>query len=287
MIRCIRLGDADYPRALCELGEAAPASFSVEGDFQPAAQRVAIVGSRNALTDYVAMVKRIAAAVTARGGVVVSGGALGIDAAAHEGALEAGGRTWVVLGCGAPLVTPQENAGLFREVVKRGGAIIRPFDDETPVHRSRFLARNGVLVALSDLVLIAQAGLPSGTLNAAKWAHQLGRPLWVAAGPPWLGKRLEGSWTILRKYAGARALESETTFIEKVIGATTGVPPPSLTDDELLVFEALGFDAKHPDELTARTGLPSPAVTTALLTLSLGDVVVEGPPGLYRRKRSP
>jgi predicted Rossmann fold nucleotide-binding protein DprA/Smf involved in DNA uptake len=107
---------------------------------------------------------------------------------------------------------------------------------------------------------------------------------------PWQSKQFEGCWNAIENYK-AQPIRSEETFIEKVLGLELGSemdgPPKGLTDDELRVFEELGLGPKHPDELTARTGLPSAAVTSALLTLSLGDVVVEGPAGMYtRRKRS-
>jgi len=283
VIRRIHVGDADYPRGLSDLGSLKPEAFSVEGDFTHAHPRVAIVGSRDALELVGAMVKRLAAAVVSRGGIVVSGGALGIDTAAHEGALEARGRTWAVLGCGAPLVTPPENKELFETIVLRQGAIVRPFPDGTHVHTSRFLSRNGVLVALSDVVVIAQAGLPSGTVNTARWAHQLGRPLWVAPGPPWEFSKFAGSWKIIDSYPTARLLRSEKDFVEKVLGVREA-PPADLNPDELAVFKALESGAKHPDELSVTTGLSAAAVSTALLTLALGDVVVEGSAGLFRRK---
>ncbi len=283
-MRTIRTGDADYPRGLVDLApDAKPETFTVEGDFTQATPRVAIVGSRKALEVVSAMVKRLAAAVASAGGIVVSGGALGIDTAAHTGALDARGRTWAVLGCGAPLVTPPENKPLFDRIVSSGGAIVRPFPDGVHAHTSRFLNRNGVLVALSEVVVIAQAGLPSGTVNTARWAHQLGRPLWVVTGPPWEAASFAGSWKIVDSYKTAHLLHSEKDFIERVLGVKE-TPPPNLTDDELTVFEALESGPKHPDELTVTTGLPASAVSTALLTLALGDVVVEGSAGVFRRK---
>jgi DNA processing protein len=182
---------------------------------------------------------------------------------------------------------PPDNKDLFARIVANGGAIVRPFPDGTGVHTSRFLNRNGVLVALSGIVVIAQAGLPSGTVNTARWAHKLGRPLWVAPGPPWEGAKFAGSWHIVDAYATARLLRSEKDFVEKVLGlAEAHTPPPNLTPDELAVFEALESGAKHPDELAVTTGLSVAAVSSARLTLALGDVVVEGSAGLFQRKTS-
>jgi DNA processing protein len=284
MARWISDDDDDYPEGLFDLADAdRPRGFSVEGCFEPATLRVALVGSRKAQPSAVGWAREVARLVVQAGGVVLSGGAVGVDAAAHEAALEARGRTWTVLGCGAPRVTPDENRKLFDAILEGGGAIIRPFPDDTPVHPSRHLKRNGVLAALSTVVVIAQAGVPSGTQNTAHWAAQLGRPLWTTVGPPWLHKEFEGCWYALEA-CSAKLIQSSEHFVEHVIGRKPLPLPADLTDDEKTVVEALGNDPKHPDELTARTGLPAPAVTSALLTLSLGDVVVEGPAGLYRRK---
>jgi len=233
------------------------------------------------------MVRRIAGAIAHKGGVVVSGGAVGVDAAAHEGALEAGGRTWAVLGCGAPLVTPVENRPLFERILASGGTLIRPFPDGAVSLPQRFLGRNPVLVAMSDLVVVGQARIPSGTLNSARWAAALERPLHVVIGAPWLVDEFAGSRFIAEHYP-CEILRSEVDFIENVIGARTGrldVRKWTLTQDERRVVEVLGTAPKHPDELTARTGLPASTVATVLLTLTLGDVVVEGPAGMYRRKK--
>src|SRR5580700_1561712 len=119
MPRWIRADDPSYPRALHDLAAARPSGISVEGAFDVPSLRVAIVGSReNNLTPVVELIERLAAAVHARRGVIVSGGAHGIDTAAHEAALAVGGRTWAVLGCGAPDVTPPTNAPLFERILR-------------------------------------------------------------------------------------------------------------------------------------------------------------------------
>lgn len=287
MIRRIATGDADYPRSLHELKAAdRPHAFTVEGDFSRGAPRVAIVGAREAVDDTLAIAKRIASAIAANGGIVISGGALGVDAAAHEGALEAGGRTWSVIGCGGAHVTPQENKELFASILARGGAIIRTRDDATNP-RNQHLYRNRVLVALSEAVVVVQAGRKSGTMSSATWALALGRPMWVvpSARNTAHEKSFEGTWILLEgRHATVRALWSEKKFIEHLFGRVPSKPPKGLTEDELRVFETLALGPKHPDEIADETGLPTPAVTTALLTLALGDVVVEGSAGLFQRK---
>jgi DNA processing protein len=275
-VRTIHIDDPDYPRGLRDLADP-PESLSVQGNFSPAALRVAIVGARAADPRFVPLAKRLAAAVAARGGVVVSGGAHGIDSAAHAGALEAGGRTWAVLGCGAPILTKRKDDPGFYDRLRTGGAIVWPFPDG--IHgRSYFTERNGVLVALSQMVVVVQAGTRSGTKNSATWAHELGREIWVVPG---MGDAFAGSWWILDHY-DSTVMRSEKDFARRL--AELAAPAPALEGDALTVFRALGGTPKHPDEIAHVTGLSTSAVTTALLTLALGDVVVEGSAGLFQRK---
>ncbi len=292
MIRHISIGDADYPKSLDDLGEKRPRSFSVEGDFSPAPLCVAIVGSREPLAEMTAFVKRLARAIASHDGVVVSGGAVGIDTAAHEGALEGGGRTWSVIDCKAPQVTPAGNKSLFDQIAANRGAIIRTAQDDR-TSRKQHLDRNPILVALANVLVVVQAGKPSGTWSSATAGLRLHRPMWVVPNVPWLGRddQFKGTWTLLHgRHPNVRALHSETEFLAEVLGrkpAKARKPPKGLTDDELKVFEVLGNDPKHPDEIALQSGLPTPAVTTALLTLALGDVVVEGSAGLFHRKDPP
>jgi DNA processing protein len=254
---------------------------------------VAIVGSRQPIPAAAAFARELAGAVASRGGVVVSGGATGIDAAAHEGALAVGGRTWVVAATGRGEVFPRENADLFDRVPRHGGAMVWPFPPGTPVHRSRFLQRNAVLVALADVFVVVQARIPSGALNAASWARRMGRPRWTVCPLPWSHDPDFAGCDVERRL-GARALTSITFFLEAI-----GMPaqPPKAAVQRTLavgrnaaesaVLHALEGGPRHIDELVARCAVPYPEVMTALLTLALDDVLVEGPEGSYRLTGQP
>lgn len=251
--------------------------MSVEGDFRRARLHVAIIGARKALRPSIAIAERLAAKVVEANGVVVSGGANGIDAAAHRGAIEAGGRTWAVLGCGAPNLTPSgrrlSEPLRFERILASGGALVRPFPHDTPAVAARFLSRNRVTMALADVVVVIQAANPSGTMQAAGKAREMKKEIWVVPG---MGAPFAGSWQLIQE--GARPMRSEEEFAERLGN-------DSSFDGEVgQVFEALGQRAKHPDEIAAETGLSTSAVATALLTLALGDVVVEGSAGLFQRK---
>jgi DNA processing protein len=248
-----------------------PRALNVVGDITPAAHHVAIVGAREATSATIQLAKRLAAVVVEAGGVVVSGGADGTDAAAHEGAIEAKGRTWAVLGCGAPNVTPVEERQRFVDILAAGGALIRPFPERTPPSGACFKSRNRVLVALAEIVVIAQAGDQSGTENAANHARRLGKELWVVPG---VGDPFVYSWKLIDQ--GARMLRHESELAERLCA-------PQLDGNARTVYDVLR-GSKHPDEIALLTGLSTSAVTTALLTLALGDVVVEDSAGLFRRK---
>jgi len=241
--------------------------------------RVGIVGSRAAIPCVLALVRRLAAMVVRLDGVVVSGGAFGADRAAHVGALDARGRTWAILPCGAPHITNPTDEHFFPNLLERGGTIIRPFADGVPIRPGGFQRRNGVLVALSQIVVVAQASAKSGSMNSAHQAFKRKREIWVVPGPT--SPEFEGSWKVIDEMGGVM-LRSEKAFERRLRELVT--PRPALEGNELRVFEALGSSAKHPDEIALETGLATPAVTTALLTLALGDVVVEGSAGLFQRK---
>jgi DNA processing protein len=278
--------DPGYPSRLRGVPDA-PASLTTAGGALEADRVVAIVGSRDAAPDAAAFARDLASTLADLGIVVVSGGALGIDAAAHKGALAAGGRTWAVAPTGHAAVFPEQHASLFDQIARGPGAMIWPFAPDYR-QRSGFLARNRVLVALADVVVVVQAGFPSGALRAAAVARKLGRPLWVVPAPPWLDG-FRGS-RLLLDGGGARPLLFVDGFLAS-LGA--GVParpqdraPPlrPLNQSEAAALGATSTAPLHLDEIATRAALSAQAAASALLTLSLENVVVEGPPGFFARR---
>ncbi|MBS2016627.1 MAG: DNA-processing protein DprA [Deltaproteobacteria bacterium] len=293
----------DYPSCLRDL-DVAP-TFTATGPLPPA-RAVAIVGARSAVSEALDFARRLSFLLAERGITIVSGGAVGIDTAAHRGALEAGGATWVVCPNGADHVVPRENADLFEEIAESpSGRLVWPFEDHVEAKRHRFLHRNGILVALAEVVVVIQAHVRSGSRNAASQALQRGRQVWMPAAPPWgLWKtRFGGSLESIER-GEARVLTSEAHFLRELgleppepileeereapvlllNGGPETVPDSSWSLDERRVFSALSRDARHLDEVAFQSTLPIGQATTALLTLSTRDVVVEGPEGFFRRK---
>lgn len=171
--------DPDYPAPLRELSKP-PSPLFVRGPLDLAAPRIAIVGARRASEHGKDLARRIAAQLAARGVTIVSGGALGVDAAAHAGALDAGGLTWVVLPTPLDAPGPKQNRELFARVLENGGAWIS--ERATPGKQSAFRDRNRIIAALAHVTLIVEARARSGTRYTAEAAAGLGRPLFVL---PW------------------------------------------------------------------------------------------------------
>jgi DNA processing protein len=306
-VRRLVRGEPGYPSRLLDLPKP-PSEIHVAGEManRPA---IAVVGTRKPTPDAAAFARALAAGIVAHGGIAVSGGAVGIDSATHEGALDAGGATWVVAATGPLEVFPRENAALFKRVVEEGGVMIWPFEHQKKACLPTFFARNGVLAALSNALVIVQAGAPSGTLNAASWATRLGRPVWAVCAPPWEPGFLGCACAIER---GAKPLVSLTAFLKGVgllprgrgkksaatpclplalpapLASSTAPPALELTPLELALLEMLSnTQAQHIDEIAAKSGLSAASVTTALLTLALEDVVVESPEGFFSRVAAP
>jgi DNA processing protein len=290
--------DAAYPPRLRVLADA-PASITVQGGDVDAMHTVAVVGSRAAVPEAAVYARELAAALASAGVVVVSGGAEGIDAAAHEGALAVNGRTWAVAGTGHLRCFPAAHAKLYESIGRGPGAMVWPFPPDYHA-RSAFLARNRVLAALADALVVVQAGIPSGALQAARWARRLGKPLWVVPAAPWM-RAFEGSHQLLEE--GARPLASRETLLSSLGLAASHraeplVPPAQplafseLSDDpggaasgpESQVLGVLSTTPSHLDAISARAKLSPQAAAAALLTLALENVVVESPPGFFCRR---
>lgn len=181
--QCFEPGADGFPRRLVEVRPRIR-QLHVVGTIRDLAPAVAIVGSRAASTSAMTLARSLGRQVAERGGVVVSGGAIGIDTAAHIGALEGGGATTVVLGSGVDIIYPERNAPLFAAVVERGGALVSMFPMGAPPHRGQFIRRNAIIAALADVTIVVAATISSGSLHTARAAVRLGRTLAAVPGTP-------------------------------------------------------------------------------------------------------
>ena len=241
------------PRRLEAAGWAKP--LFVRGELADPAAAVAIVGARKASGEGMERAHALSRHLTTRGVHVVSGGALGIDGAAHRGAVEAGGPTTVVLGCGVDIAYPERHAPLFDRILAGGGALVSLVPAGTPPHPSLFPQRNPLIAALADVLVVVEADVRSGSLSTAAAARKLGRL--VAACPGSRGcDRLLGS--------GAALVESEADVLAALAGSPRQRPAVALDPIAAQLVLAIEAGARDVDALVRATGLPVRAVLRAL-----------------------
>jgi DNA processing protein len=243
----------------------------VRGTVAEPSLAVAIVGARAATRAATDAAEALARGVVAVDGTVISGGAIGVDAAAHRGALAGGGRTIAVLGCGVDVVYPPRHAGLFDQIVDGGGALVSIYPDGALPHRGQFIARNKVIAALSDVVIVVEAGAGSGSLHTARAAIALGRAVGAVGDSP-------GARALLA--AGAAPIETAGDVVDLVAGRGRRVEASPVDARAEQVARAIGSGASA-DELVERTGLSARAVGCALLDLEAAGWVQARPGGQY------
>jgi DNA processing protein len=215
--------------------------------------------------------RALAADLAGRGAVVVSGGAIGIDAAAHEGAV---GRTVAVLASGLDRPYPPRNAPLFAEIVAAGGALASPFPEGTPVRRWQFLHRNEIIAALAEAVVVVEAGARSGSLHTARAAARLHKVVGACPGSP-------GTEALIA--TGAALIENG----DDVVAALAGTPrrPERRTPsagDEAAAWGVLE-DPADADTVAARAGIPVLRAARALTALELDGLATALPGGRWVR----
>jgi DNA processing protein len=280
--RTLRPGDGPYPRLLEQIPDR-PAALRVRGELPGAGRFAALVGSRE-LDEYGEAQARSMAAGLARAGVtVVSGGALGIDAAAHRGALEAGGRTVAVLGTGVDVCYPGQHRELFGRILESGGALVSEQPDGTPGFPANFPARNRIVSGMSEVVVVVRAREKSGALITASWARSQGRP--VLAVPGDAREPLSaGPHALLR--AGARLVGSAAEVLAEMGLAEVRAqrPLPALSCEGSALLRALSRKPRHAGEVASAAGLPVGETLAGLLSLEL-EGLCEQRPGHYFLRR--
>ncbi len=276
-MRRLRRRRPGYPQRLCELHDPPAELFTVGAREDLLAWDgpvVAIVGSRRAADASLRLAEVLAAEAAEAGALVVSGLALGVDAAAHRGALAAGGPTVAVLGCGADVAYPRTNRAVYERIV-REGLVVSEYPPGTEPAPWRFPARNRLIAALADAVVVVEARVRSGALITADHALDLGRD--VLAVPGWPGFSGAGGTNGLLK-AGAGLIEGP----EDLLG-WLGLEPrrrPSVAEGDP-VLDALRVDAGFPDQLAVRLGMPPAAISAALARLELAGAICRDPQGRW------
>jgi DNA processing protein len=273
----------------------APAFLAWRGELPTDRTAVAIVGARQASGYGTGVAAWLAAAASNAQVTVVSGGALGIDAAAHEAALEGPGGTTVVLGCGHQVAYPRPHArggGLFDRILDAGGALVSellPWQPATPAH---VRARNRVVAGLADAVVVVEGGGRSGALLTATAAAERGVPVLAVPGDV----RAPGSVAPHRLLSEGAAPCTGPADVLEAVGGTTSVEQDvpgrvpcavgPLPDDVTAVLVAAWPRPVRLDDLAARTGRSVGALLAATTRARVVGVLAEGPDGV-RLRRAP
>ncbi len=249
----------------------------------PEGPRLGVIGSRKADPYGLEIAGRLAQSAAARGVAVVSGGAFGIDVAAHRGALASGGETVVVLGSGLNHPSPRAHLSVFEAAAHRG-AVVSCFPCALPPARWTFLRRNAWVAALSSALVVVQAGRRSGALSTAAHALRMNRPVWVVPGP--LDAPLHrGCHQLVGR--GARLLTSVDAWAEVVHEQTVEQDDDRAPDEGRRLWDAAGVEPVPLAALARRAELPIGEAMVTATRLELSGWFRQAPGTRYARARPP
>ncbi|MDR2788519.1 MAG: DNA-processing protein DprA [Candidatus Accumulibacter sp.] len=290
--RIVTLADSDYPRALLEIPDP-PTLLYVLGRVELLNRTIlSIVGSRNPTPQGILNAERFAGALAEAGLAIASGMALGIDAAAHRGALAAQGETIAFIGTGIDRIYPARNRDLAHEIGAKG-VIVSEFPIGTPVVASNFPRRNRLISGIARGVLIVEATVESGSLITARLAGEQGREVFAIPGSIH-SPQARGCHKLIKE--GAKLVETARDILEELRWSVP-IPPPAPTQavtgasgasdasqgENAEILSLMGYDPCGLDELVIRSGLSADALSVVLLHLELEGRVASLPGGRYQR----
>jgi DNA processing protein len=296
------LDDGNYPAFLREIADP-PMVLYVKGNWQECFDMpgIGVIGSRRCSTYGENAAEMLSRDLAERGICIVSGLARGIDAAAHKGALAAGGRTIAVIGTGIDNVYPRENTGLTREILENGGCIVSQFPLGTPPLPEHFPFRNRIISGLSLGILVVEASERSGSLITARLAAEQGREVMAVPGNITSGNSYGTNYLIK---SGAKLVQQWQDVVAELPAeiAARILPPPTdkrarsaepqpqlapagLSENELKVWNSLSADIEtHIDQLMAKTELGFGDLNSALVSLDIKDLIRVLPGKNYARR---
>jgi DNA processing protein len=284
--------DKDYPRLLLEIPSPPPilhylGQLEAEENLGTKAI-VGIVGTRYPTEYGKRWTRKISAALAKHGFTVISGMAAGIDTEAHQGCLDAGGRTIGVLGTGVDLIYPASNRRLYQQIQERG-LLLSEYAAETQPDRGNFPARNRIIAGLSRAILVMEAPQKSGALITSRFANEFGRDVYVLPGSLDNQQSL-GCLELLDR--GAHLILGEEQLLERLgtipkLDANvteTKTIPPNLAPELAQVFDRISSESTSFDAIVQETELTADRVSASLLQLELMDLVSQLPGMRYRKK---
>ena len=287
--KMITLRDEDYPMRLKDIYDP-PALLYVRGELRREDElAIAIVGSRKTSPYGRWFTEKIGQDLARHGVTVVSGMARGIDSVAHMGALQGGGRTIAVLGCGVDVIYPSENRNLFHQIIEHG-AVLSEFPMGSPPEGGHFPRRNRIISGLSIGVVIVQASAESGSLITAGYALEQGREVFAVPGNVGAeGSR--GTNQLIKE--GAKLVESTEDILEEILPQwkrekemlpKAETPLPDLSEEEMLLYRLLGESPLHIDAIIRESQLDPGRVSGLLLNLELKGLISQWPGKCFSKK---
>ena len=284
--KIVTMADQDYPPLLLEIPDPPPYLY-LAGSLPETLKNIAMVGSRNATTYGIATTRKLSADLTAKGAVIISGMALGIDTAAHEGALMGNGKTVAVLGSGLLKIYPAQNRRLFDRIVENGG-VISEFPLTAGPEAHHFPRRNRIISGMSLGTVVVEATRRSGSLITARLAAEQNRDVFAVPGSIQSFKST-GTHTLIKQ--GAKLVENARDVIEefpRFFGPSSdnrpsAGPPPDLAADEKTIFDALGPYPAHIDELVRQIGIDVGRLSSLLMQMELTGLVCQAPGKMFTR----
>lgn len=280
--------DSSYPEPLKNIYDPPPVLFLRGRADCLQGNAVAIVGSRRATPYGLSVAERLGYDLAGAGINVISGMARGIDTAAHRGALDAGGKTMAVLGCGVDVIYPRENGRIMRSIMQQG-AVVSEFPPGSSPEPWHFPVRNRIISGLSKVVVVVEAAERSGALITAHVALEQGRD--VMAVPGNITSKFSKGPNNLIKQGAAPVLDAADILEEMGLGVlfTSQSTDPAgglkLGDDEKLLLKLLDYNPVSLEAVVQRSGLPAGQVMSALMFLEMKGLVRQMPGRLYARAR--
>ncbi len=284
--RIVTLADSFYPRALLQTPDPPPLIY-IKGRIELLNHdALAIVGSRSATPQGIAIAESFAKALSDAGLTIVSGLALGIDAAAHRGGLSGAAGSIAVVGTGLDIVYPARNRDLAHQLAAQG-IVISEFPLGTPALAANFPRRNRLICGLARGCLVVEAALQSGSLITARLANEQGKEVFAVPGSIHSPMSKGCHWLIKQ---GAKLAESAQDVLEELLMPAGGTFAPEVavvgtSPDVQTLLDHLGFEPCDIDTLGSRCGLKSSAVSSLLTMLEVEGRVSALPGGLYQRIR--
>ncbi|MEX1052381.1 MAG: DNA-processing protein DprA [Patescibacteria group bacterium] len=283
-ISIIHQENKNFPKNLLNIADP-PICIYVKGDYDSFdfdGKIASVVGTRMPTQYGQKTTKDIVYTLVGAGFSIISGLALGIDSIAHSSCLESGGATIAVLGCGVDIVYPSSNKNLYQEILNNNGLIISEFPPGMTVLKGLFVARNRLISALSNAVIVIEGSNRSGSLITARYAADQGKDVYAVPGS--ISSRMSEAPNLLIKEGAKPIISMEDLIQEFNIGrikSISKIDKSKLNKFEKKIIEKLKENAKNTDEILEKQGKDLPLILQALTSLEMKGYVVKGDDGKY------